>query len=202
MEARRNGRPGAEAPQMRIAPALCVTVLLAVPGAAAEIPATVEAGRIPGYRLVRPGVAAAGQPTPAALAELKAMGFGAVVNLRTAKEVDLAAERGVVEGQGLQYVSVPISPDSFRVEDALAVQAVLDDPWTGPVLLHCASANRVGAVIAVLQARKGKPLEEALAEGRAAGLSSATLENAVRRVLGAPLLPTPAPAAAAPAPRP
>jgi uncharacterized protein (TIGR01244 family) len=172
-------------------------VLPCLVAAATGVPDSAESARIPNYRLVAPGIAAAGQPSPAALADLKAMGFGAVVNLRTEKEADLAAEKAVVEAQGLRYVSVPITPDSFRLEDVLAVQRVLEDPWTGPVLLHCASSNRVGAVLAVLQARKGEPLDEALAAGRAAGMSSPAMENAVRRVLGAPLLPA-APAAATP----
>lgn len=170
-------------------------VLPCLVAAAMEVPDSADSARIPNYRLVAPGIAAAGQPSPAALSDLKAMGFGAVVNLRTEKEADLAAEKAVVEAQGLRYVSVPITPDSFRLEDVLAVQRVLEDPWTGPVLLHCASSNRVGAVLAVLQARKGQPLDEALAAGRAAGMSSPAMENAVRRVLGAPLRPS-APAAA------
>jgi protein tyrosine phosphatase (PTP) superfamily phosphohydrolase (DUF442 family) len=63
---------------------------------------------------------------------------------------------------------------------------VLDDPSAGPVLLHCASSNRVGGVWAVIQSRKGKTLDEALAAGQQAGLHSPVMEAAVRRVLGAP----------------
>lgn len=170
---------------MKLAPALLV--LIAAAPAGAQVPEAVDAARIPGYRLIAPGIAVAGQPTEATLRELKQMGFGAVVNLRLETEKGVAGERAVVEGQGLQYVSVPVTPESFRLEDALAVQKVLEDPWTGPVLLHCGSANRVGGVLAVLEARKGRSLDEALARGRAAGLSSPSMESAVRRVLGAAL---------------
>ena len=45
----------------------------------------------------------------------------------------------------------------------------------------------------MIQARKGKSLEEAEAAGRAAGLHSPQMEAAVRRVLG---VPAPATAAA------
>ena len=72
---------------------------------------------------------------------------------------------------------------------------MLNDPTAAPVLLHCASSNRVGAVWAVVQARKGKSLEEAEAAGREAGLRSSPMAAAVRRVLGVP-----APATAPPAP--
>lgn len=173
-------------------------VLLAAAPAAAQVPESVEPARIPGYRLLKPGVAAAGQPSPEALAGLKAMGFGTVVNLRLETEKGVAGEKAVVEGQGLRYVSVPVTPEGFGLEDALAVQQVLDDPWTGPVLVHCGSANRVGGVLAVIEARKGRSLDEALSLGRAAGLSSPTMESAVRRVLGAASAPAEAPAAPAP----
>jgi len=42
----------------------------------------------------------------------------------------------------------------------------------------------VGAVWTILQVRKGKTLEEAEAEGRAIGLASPAMQQAVRRVLG------------------
>ena len=124
------------------------------------------------------------------------MGFRTVVNLRTEKEG--AGGRGaVVEAQGLRYVSVPVTPDTFSLADVEAVEKVLDDPSAGPVLLHCASSNRVGGAWAVLQSRKGKSLDEALAAGRAAGLHSPQMEAAVRRVLGVPET-APGPAAVKP----
>ncbi len=159
---------------------------------AGEIPSTVSPGQIPSYHLVRPGLAAAGQPTPEALAGLGQMGFRTVVNLRTAAEGP-ADERAVVEGQGLRYVSVPIAAESFSLADVGRVEKVLADPSAGPVLLHCASSNRVGAVIAVIEARQGKTLEQAEAAGQQAGLRSPSMAAAVRRVLGA----APAPDAAA-----
>ncbi len=173
---------------------LAVVACLVPALAAAGVPESVEAGRIPAYRLVRPDLATAGQPSPEALAQLEAMGFRTVVSLRTAPEGP-ADERPLVESQGLRYVQVPITPETFSLADVEAVQKVLDDPAAGPILLHCASSNRVGAVWAVIQARQGEPFEEAEAAGRAAGLHSASMVAAVRRVLGLP----PDPAAASPA---
>jgi uncharacterized protein (TIGR01244 family) len=168
-----------------------VVALVAVAAAgAAEPPQTVDAASIPNYRLLQPGLATAGQPSPEALAKLKDMGFRAVVNLRTEPE-GTAEERKVVEAQGLRYVGVPVTADSLSLADAEAVEKVLHDPASGPVLLHCASSNRVGAVWALIQAREGKSLEEALAAGREAGLRSPQLEAAVRRLLGPPAPPAP-----------
>lgn len=169
-----------------------VAFLVALVGGAAlapaEPPLTVEPGSIPNYRLLQPGLATAGQPSPEALAKLKDMGFRTVVNLRTEQE-GAADEREVVEGQGLRYVSVPVTHDSLSRADALAVEKVVRDPSSGPVLLHCASSNRVGAVWALVQAHEGKGVEEALAAGREAGLRSPALEEAVRRILASPPAP-------------
>jgi uncharacterized protein (TIGR01244 family) len=149
----------------------------------AAIPASVDPAAILNYRLVRPGLATAGTPSAEALASLKAQGFRTVIDLRLPGE-GTAAEKAVVEGQGLRYVAVPISPATFSQADAAAVARVLDDPEAGPILLHCASANRVGGVWAVIEASRGRPPEEAEAEGRKIGLRPGPMTDAVKRVLG------------------
>ena len=126
---------------------------------------------IPNYRVVRPGLATGGKLSPDALDHLKTKGFKTVVDLRTEAE-GTAAEKQAVEAQGLRYVSVPISAATFSAADVAAVAKVLNDPAAAPVLLHCASANRVGAVWAVLQVQQGRSLEEAEAAGQEIGLTA------------------------------
>ena len=76
------------------------------------------------------------------------MGFRTVVNLRPETEGP-ADERAVVEAQGLRYVSIPVTADTFSLADVEALEKVLADPAAAPVLLHCGSSNRVGAAWAV-----------------------------------------------------
>jgi protein tyrosine phosphatase (PTP) superfamily phosphohydrolase (DUF442 family) len=52
-----------------------------------------------------------------------------------------------------------------------------------PVLVHCGSANRVGALIALSEFSETGDLDKALEAGRAAGLTR--LEGTVREVLEA-----------------
>lgn len=161
--------------------------VFAAAAGAGEIPQKSEA--IPNYVVIHPGLAAAGQPSPATLARLKDLGFKTVINLRAAGEPGYVDEARALAAQGIRYVHLPITPATFSAADVAAVRAVLDDPASGPVLLHCASANRVGAVWAAILAGKGKSLEEALADGRRAGLTSEAMAAAVRRVAA----PAPAP---------
>lgn len=149
------------------------------------VPANVEAALIPDYTRLTPALAAAGQPTPEAVAKLAAMGFKTVVNLRAESEPGVAGEAEALRAQGLDYVSVPVTADDFSLAVVAAVQRVLDDPARAPVLLHCNSSNRVGGVWAVIQARtRGLSAEDAVIEGRKAGLHSQAMIDAVTRVLG------------------
>ncbi len=163
-------------------PLAVAPLLLVAAWAAAEVPQSPDPARFPAYHVMRKDLAGSGQPTAEGLSQLKALGFRTVVNLRTEKE-GAGEERAGVESQGLRYVNVPIRPESFGLADVAAVRKVLDDPAAGPVLLHCASANRVGAVWAVIQAQQGRTLAEALAAGRAAGLHSPPMIDTVLRVL-------------------
>jgi uncharacterized protein (TIGR01244 family) len=147
----------------------------------AEIPGAADAKEFPNYRLIRPNLAAAGQPSARGLAQLKDMGFRTVINLRTQTE-GAKEEEAAVKAAGLAYVSVPVTAETLSQADADAVGRVIDDPARGPVLLHCATANRVGAVWAILRVRQGKTPDEAETEGRTIGLSSPALIEAVRRV--------------------
>jgi uncharacterized protein (TIGR01244 family) len=174
-----------EAWMKRRAIPVAAAVLLAAGSLSAGVPETVDASRIPAYRRISPELATAGQPTPEALAQLGALGFRTVVNLRTEAEGALE-EKAAVEAQGLRYVNVPVTPESFSEQDVVAVEKVLADPKAGPVLLHCHSSNRVGAVWAAVQARKGRSFDEALAAGREAGLKSPAMIDALRGVLGLP----------------
>jgi uncharacterized protein (TIGR01244 family) len=160
-------------------------LVLALLLAGGELPAAMDPAAIPNYKLLRPGLAVAGLPSPAAVARLKLQGFKTVIDLRSEAE-GLADEKAGVEAQGLRYVSVPLTSASFTLADALKVESVLEDPAAGPILLHCASSNRVGGVIAVIAARNGKSVEQAIEEGRQAGLHSDSMIEAVKRVLAAP----------------
>jgi uncharacterized protein (TIGR01244 family) len=169
----------------RAAAGVVVLVLAAATlGAPAEgPPKSVAPSLIPNYQLIRPDIATAGQPSEAALLTLKEMGFQVVIDLR-APEEGTAAERAVVEGAGLRYVSVPITPKEFSREDAAKVAQVLAEEGRGPVLLHCGTANRVGGVWTVIEVTKGRPYEAAEKEGVRIGLHSEAMKAAVKRVLG------------------
>ena len=156
--------------------------LLALALAVTASAQTPDTAGLPNASVVKPGLVAAGRPAPEAVAQLKSRGFRTVIDLRTPSEAGFAEEKAAVEAQGLRYLNVPVVGGAFSGKDVDAVKAALDQATDGPVLLHCASSNRVGAVWAVLQAREGMPVEDAMKEGARVGLTSPTLADAARRV--------------------
>jgi len=133
-----------------------------------------------------PGVLVGGQPTDDDLAEMAEKGYRTVVNLRSEAEVAETGEPGKVDALGMRYVSIPMAGgDGFTEENAASLEKVLADSGSYPLLVHCASGNRVGGLLALRAYHfLGADASEALAFGLEAGLTS--LEPAVRKALSLP----------------
>ncbi len=120
------------------------------------------------------GYVSTGQPDPATLRVIKEAGYVAVIDLRTAGEPRGYDEAATAADLGLDYRSLPIgSPDDLTYENAAELDGILA-AYDGPVLLHCASGNRVGALFALSAKANGATDAEALARGKAAGLTRYT----------------------------
>ena len=132
---------------------------------------------------VRPvdGVTTAGQPDEAGFKVFADNGYAAVIDLRTAGEDRGLEEATVVESLGMDYINLPIGRDGITFANASALQALIQ-AYDGPVLVHCASANRVGALFALSEFAESEDGEAALEAGRAAGLTG--MEPVVKKVLG------------------
>lgn len=152
---------------------------LAVMGVAQEAPL---AG-LPRHVAVSDKLHVGGQPTVETISQLRSAGISRVIDLRPDQETPDLDEKAVVEKAGLAYRSLPIAgaADLTR-ENVTRFSSLLEEAGDEGVLLHCASGNRVGAMLA-LRARwlEGKSAEESLAIGKAAGMTS--LEKAVTDLL-------------------
>ena len=90
--------------------------------------------------------ATGGQPSEQAFAKVAASGFHSVVSLRTAAEgIDLIKERALVEKTGLRYFNIPVVSTAPRAEQADEFIKMVKEKSNHPMLINCASANRVGA---------------------------------------------------------
>ena len=130
------------------------------------------------------GVTGAGQPDEAALERLNAAGYAAVIDLRLPhEERGLADERAAVESQGMSYIPLPIdSRTDITFDKANELDRILAQ-FDGPVLIHCGSGNRVGALMALRASINGADEETAVEAGKETGLTR--LEDVVRQRLQA-----------------
>lgn len=130
----------------------------------------------------------AGQPSAAALAALAERGVRSVLDLRLSSEERGFDEPARAAELGLSYERLGFgagAPPDDELFDA--ARARLRAPRDGDLLVHCASAGRVGAVwLAARTLDEGVPWERALEEARTIGLPAGPLEERVRLyVLGA-----------------
>jgi len=126
----------------------------------------------------------AGQPTPGDLPLLKQQGIKTIISLRHSEEVPWN-EAAAVEQQGMKFVHVPFQkPEELQPKVFDKVLKVLRDKKRGPILLHCGSANRVGAIWYAHRVLDGKlSPDAALKEARIVGLRTpAFLEKAQQYV--------------------
>jgi uncharacterized protein (TIGR01244 family) len=121
----------------------------------------------------------AGQPEPGDIGTIKARGIERVITLRTDGEIDWD-EAAALKETGIELIQVPFrSPDSLNDKVFDQIRKLLKDPQ--PTLLHCGSANRVGAVWLTHRVLdQGVPLETALEEAKTIGLRSEDYEAKAR----------------------
>ena len=125
-------------------------------------------------------IACAGETTPAAVAEIKKLGYASIINLRQANEAgaNLEEEAAAARIAGIRYVHLPFnsaSPDPAIVEGF--VRAVTD-PANQPAFVHCHSGNRAAALWMVKRLLVDKwDADRASAEAAALGLTSPVLKQ-------------------------
>jgi protein tyrosine phosphatase (PTP) superfamily phosphohydrolase (DUF442 family) len=130
---------------------------------------------------VADNVLLASQPSPEGLKEAKTRGVRTVVNLRYANEINWD-QAAYTKQLGMEYYNIPFNSGQTLTDEVLnQVRRVLNGRKNSGLLLHCASANRVGAVWLVHRVLDGGiAYDQALAEAKAVGLRSAEYEARAR----------------------
>ena len=129
-----------------------------------------------------PGVMSAGQPTGEQVQLLAEEGYKTIVDLRAPEEPRGFDEPEAARQNGLAYVNVPVTPafDQTAIDRFLETMKKVEHP----VIIHCATANRVGALwYAWLVLDQGLPPAAALAKARAAGLQNPELTAKIEKLV-------------------
>ncbi len=132
------------------------------------------------------GVFLASQPQPDDFRQAEIGGIKTVINLRLPGEVADFDEPTLVNELGMTYHNIPFNgPDMLTDEVLDNTRFLLSNEQNKPILLHCSSANRVGAIwLAHRAIDHGLTYDQALAEAKIIGLKSPVYEQIVRRYIG------------------
>jgi uncharacterized protein (TIGR01244 family) len=135
-------------------------------------PATTAIIPIPNAAQPLPDVLTGGQPTEDNLQSAKQAGYHTVISLLP--DAQSADEAQQARALGLQFVSIPVAgADDLTVDNAHRLADAMNAPDAKPLILHCASGNRVGALLALKAFHiDGLSRDRALELGTQAGLAS------------------------------
>lgn len=159
-----------------------LTTLLALAIAAPALAQVVKQERpgIVNFSKVDAVVACGGATDTAALGALKADGFKAIINLRTAGEPGANLEQNAARAKelGLKYISIPFSPQQPDPKAVDTFLAEIADKNNQPAFVHCGSASRVGSFWLVKRVMQdGWSVEKATEEAKLIGMRGEPLEK-------------------------
>lgn len=156
------------------------------PQADTIVPATLREAELGGAAPVHAvgNIYLAGQPQQDDLEAMAERGIKTVVSLRKADEMDWD-EAAAVEAAGMNFVRIPFGGPKELTDDVFdRVRAVLAENRDEPLVLHCARANRVGAVWMVHRVlNEGVGIDQALKEAQTAGLRTAEYVERARQYI-------------------
>lgn len=135
---------------------------------------------------IAPGVAVAGQPTPADVADMAARGYRTIIGNRPDAEEPgqspSAEIRAEAERLGLAYVPIPVTSGTIGVRDVAAFDRALQES-PKPVVAHCRSGTRSYLLWAAAQAlHHGADPQALVAEAAANGYDIKSLPDLVARL--------------------
>ena len=132
------------------------------------------------FTVVDATVGCAGATEVTAIPAIAAKGYKSIVNLRLETEPGAAIpeSRAAAEKAGIKFISLPLNASAPDMAVADAFIKAVTDKANQPVFIHCASANRAGALWMAkrLLVDKWDPAK-ALEEARLIGLTNPGLEK-------------------------
>ena len=120
------------------------------------------------YKSLNNETSTSGAISSGGVQKLKEEGFKTIIDLRTKNE-GVAQERKEVESSGMSYINIPVTGEGINDQQLASFTEVMEN-IEKPVLIHCGSGNRVGAMWTTYQLSKGVALNEAVSQGRKMGM--------------------------------
>lgn len=134
------------------------------------------------YNRAAPNLATAGTISEEAFAEIASFGVKNFIDLRTQSSTTSKA-KALVEAAGGNYYNIPVFSSEGISKEQVSKFAQIYEKIDGNIIIHCRSGNRVGALWTAYLLSNDISKEEALKQGRTAGLKK-SLELDVLKKFG------------------
>jgi len=145
-----------------------------------------EVGDAPNVSTIQEKIFFSGQPTAASILSFREIGIQTVINLRTEAEMQNIdfGEAKLVESLGMEYINIPVGREEPADETISLLMDTIEKYSSTPMLMHCRSSSRTGYVWALYRGiRAGEPVEDAIEQGRKAGMHTPFLEERARKYI-------------------
>ena len=138
---------------------------------------------LPNMSCHAPNLVGSGRLNPADIGKLKDAGIKLVIDLSEDSETPAFDEAAAVRAAGIEYRSLPIDGAAgLTSAHVVELDRLIAEAGKQPTLIHCASSNRVGALMALRAANlRGESSKTAISVGKSWGLKS--LEPVVQQQL-------------------
>ncbi|MGE3843588.1 MAG: sulfur transferase domain-containing protein [Vicinamibacterales bacterium] len=153
--------------------------LLSAPAGAQQV----NREQMPGVRnltRIDSTVACAGAITPAAVGDIKDMGYGAIINLRLATEqgADIEGHTAAAQASGIRYIHIPFSSTNPEPAAVDAFLTAITSPGVEPAFIHCAGGGRAAGMWLMKRAIvDGWDVDQAMDEATTLGLTNEGLKR-------------------------
>lgn len=121
----------------------CLSAVILASNASSQV-VREEVEGITNFARIETTVACAGAITPDSVAEIKKMGFGAIINLRRASEegANIEAEAAAAEAAGIRFIHLPFGGEELDMTVPDRFLDALAEPGVQPAFVHCAGGGR------------------------------------------------------------
>jgi len=147
---------------------LAALLFTAIAHASGRVPFGHQIVPVQNYSRATEHIAISGLIGSGGVEALASHGFKTIIDMRTANE-GTADEKALVDRNGMNYINIPMTVAGISEEQLAAFTKAIETAQK-PVLIHCGSGNRAGAMCASYQIKKGIDPEVALEAGRKAGM--------------------------------
>lgn len=165
--------------QITVLLALSTLLITGQAHAEGQVPYPAQVNNIMRYQRVAPNIATSGALDNSAIQELVKYDFRTVIDLRTEQE-GANKEKIALKKTDMEYFNIPVTREGIGESQLAAFKEVLAQA-SSPILLHCSTGNRAGAMWTVYRLSEGIPADQAFKEGRATGMNDAMAETIKQR---------------------